>query len=185
MDTVNEIETITAPQYCDIKQSFARLGEKPDSLGSLVDAATLLVNAFLRNHTEYRVILYLADKKAGGLRLMETRGQFSREFLEEEAFIPFGQCLCGLAAVSGEVLICRNCYEDPRHETRWYGLDVHGHYVIPLLYGDTVLGVLTFYTQAGVDINNMQKAFLARVGMQIGKALFLWLQERSRNRAPF
>jgi len=172
-------------QHCDLKDSFVLLGEKPESLAKFLDDIVLFLNSYLRNTTEYRALLYLADKSAGGVRLVETRGRFSREFLEEEAFVPYGQCLCGRAAVSGEVLICRNCYEDPRHETRWYGMDVHGHYVIPLIHGSAILGVVTIYTQAGIAVNGMQKEFLAHMGRQAGCGLYRFLLERHQKHELF
>lgn len=185
MNPTNKKIAIITSQYCDLKHAFPLLAERPASLGSLLDDVVLFINTYLRNHTEYRVLLYLSDQKAGGLRLTETRGRFSREFLEAESFIPFGHCLCGKAALSGQVLICTNCYEDPRHETRWYGMDAHGHYVIPLIHDGAVLGVVTFYTQAGVALTEMQKAFLARVGQQVGKGLYTFLQERFQKPAYF
>lgn len=74
--------------------------------------------------------------------------------------------------------------EDPRHETRWYGMDAHGHYVIPLLLNGAVLGVMTFYTHEGVEDDEQHRSLLACVGLQAGKGLYEFLQERYSNHAP-
>jgi len=59
------------------------------------------------------------------------------------ARLPFGKCVCGLAAESKKIqfIIC----SDNRHDIRPHAMDSHGHYCVPILSEDKVLGVLNLY----------------------------------------
>ena len=99
----------------------------------------------------------LAIKRQGGVFLRTPDGQniqicgacgkFSPEFSKDSQSVPLGQCLCGRAAESGELVISDDCFTDHRHEIKWPGMVSHGHYVIPLNIGSENLGVLFLYTE--------------------------------------
>ncbi len=80
------------------------------------------------------------------LDLFVTQGTFSQEFMEKERTIPKGFCLCGRAAVSGEMIISDDCFCDPRHDQVFEGMVAHGHYIVPLMHGDAPQGILFLYT---------------------------------------
>jgi GAF domain-containing protein len=141
------------------------------SFKKLIDAVYDILARHSKCNFEGKAVLFLMDEEAGGLRLAETSGQFSREFLEEEAFVPLGKCLCGRAAQSGRVLVCRNCFDDPQHENCWIGMQTHGHCVIPLTHAGRVLGVLTLYTRVGVQADERQMALLEKLGDYSGNEL--------------
>lgn len=141
------------------------------SIDELLDASILFMRKELNLDCQGKAVLFIVDKEAMGLRLLATRGGFSADFLRDEAFIPLGKCLCGRAAITGKVLTCRDCFQDPRHERTWLGMETHGHYVIPLCHDGIVLGVLTLYTRARTDAENQALALLERAGEVIGKNL--------------
>lgn len=151
--------------------SLEALADPPPSLEKLIDNVYDLLATPFECDFESKAVLFLVDNQAGGLRLTTTRGQFSGEFLRDEAFVPLGRCLCGRAAQSGTVLVCTNCFDDPRHDNHWLGMQTHGHYVIPLTHEGRVLGVLTLYTRTGVQANARRMALLAKVGAQAGNGL--------------
>ncbi|HRW55590.1 MAG TPA: PAS domain-containing protein, partial [Phycisphaerae bacterium] len=91
--------------------------------------------------------VFLLEKGDDRLRMFTHVGAFSHEFLQDEAEVPLGACLCGRAAISGELTISDNCYEDDRHEHAWEGMKPHGHYIIPLLNEEGCIGVLFLYTE--------------------------------------
>jgi PAS domain S-box-containing protein len=111
------------------------------------------------------------------LEMFALHGTFSEEFIRRERRVPLGACLCGRAAVSGELLLSDDCFCDPRHEHRFEDMEAHGHYIVPLLaYGD-VLGVLFLYTDAYPARNDARLTMLRQVGEMLALAL---LQERAR-----
>ena len=63
------------------------------------------------------------------------------------ARVPYGRCLCGRVAESGE-LLHTSCV-DERHETRYEGMRPHGHYVVPIKDGEELLGVMVLYVEHG------------------------------------
>ena len=74
------------------------------------------------------------------------------------ARLAFGQCLCGRAASSREIVFADHV--DERHEIHYEGMAPHGHYCLPMLSGDRVLGVLNFYVAAGHQREAQEQQFL-------------------------
>lgn len=92
------------------------------------------------------------------------------------AKVRFGHCLCGLAAVSREPLHAP-CV-DERHEVRFEGMEPHGHYNIPVLSGERLLGVLVCYLPDGAEENREQSDFLQRWTGVLALAIELRSRER-------
>jgi signal transduction histidine kinase len=72
-----------------------------------------------------------------------------------------GECLCGLAAQSGEVIISENCWEDPRHSFSWSEMPDHKDVCLPLKVRGKVLGAMNVrlppvYKIAESDINLLE-----------------------------
>jgi len=69
-------------------------------------------------------MLFLVEEKSGTLLLGAHRGA-----PEEHPCLgkqpTLGECLCGLAAQQGEVVISNNCWEDIRHSRRWPQMPAH------------------------------------------------------------
>lgn len=114
--------------------------------------------------------VFLVDEERKGLRLAKLYGDFSKEFLEKEAWIPMGACLCGRVALSGELLVSNNCFTDPRHERRFKDMTAHGHYIVPLKGGEEVIGVLFLYADHPLKEERRLSLFES-VGSQIGMAI--------------
>jgi len=99
------------------------------------------------------------------------QGEFSEDFVRKETRIPLGDCLCGRAAASGELLISDDCYCDPRHERRYTGMTNHGHYIIPLMYAGENLGVLFLYTDPHPMRESARLEMLRLVGRMMSLAI--------------
>ena len=95
------------------------------------------------------------------LELTVARGM-AAQLNELCAEVPFGTCLCGLAARSREIVYSESCH-DGRHDKRFAGMAPHGHYSVPVLLGEAVLGVIVLYLPHGHPANSNDKAFLLRV----------------------
>lgn len=61
--------------------------------------------------------------------------------------VAFGHCLCGRAALSRQIQFA-GCM-DERHEISYAGMEEHGHYSIPILHGEKLLGVIVAYLPHG------------------------------------
>ncbi len=74
---------------------------------------------------------------------------------------PIGRCLCGLAASTRQIQFADGL--DARHEIRTAGMRPHGHYCVPILVGDRVLGVINLYVKAGHRHSPREEEFLAAI----------------------
>ncbi|MBF0336846.1 MAG: diguanylate cyclase [Nitrospirae bacterium] len=75
--------------------------------------------------------------------------------------LPFGKCLCGLAASTRKVMYTNHVNE--LHEVSFEGMTEHGHYCIPIKSGSVILGVLNLYVDAGHKRDKPEEDFLIAV----------------------
>jgi len=77
------------------------------------------------------------------------------------AEVPFGHCLCGRAALSGDILFTSSI--DERHENQFAGMQPHGHYCVPIKTADEkLLGIFTLYISGNLERNkNIEDNLLA------------------------
>jgi PAS domain S-box-containing protein len=121
--------------------------------------------------------IFLKPPEGQGLEMFLLCGGFCEEFIRRERCVPLGACLCGRAAASGELLVSKDCFEDPRHENHFEGMASHGHYIVPLMAGGETLGVMFLYTDPDPLVDTERLAMLKQVGESLGLAI---LQERAR-----
>ncbi|OGT34810.1 MAG: hypothetical protein A2W28_11000 [Gammaproteobacteria bacterium RBG_16_51_14] len=81
------------------------------------------------------------------------------------ARLPFGKCLCGRAAASREILFVDHV--DESHEISYEGIQPHGHYCVPILFGERVLGVLNTYVDAGYARKAEDEQFLKAIAQTL------------------
>jgi signal transduction histidine kinase/CheY-like chemotaxis protein/HPt (histidine-containing phosphotransfer) domain-containing protein len=74
------------------------------------------------------------------------------------AKVPADHCLCGQAAKTREIIFCDRVRED--HVNTFEGMEDHGHYCLPILMGDRLLGVLTLYIETGHVRTSEEEIFL-------------------------
>ena len=75
--------------------------------------------------------------------------------------VAFGKCLCGRAAQSKQIQFS-DCV-DERHEIRYEGMQEHGHYNVPIVQGERVLGVIVLYLPHGYVKTDEDERFLQAV----------------------
>lgn len=92
------------------------------------------------------------------------------------AQIRFGQCLCGMVAATRKPI--HTAGVDERHVLRHEGMEPHGHYNIPILSGDRLLGVLVCYLPDGAVQSADQSDFLQRWAGVLALAIELRRSER-------
>lgn len=117
-------------------------------------------------------------EKKGGLFLIEDDRMDLVSYLDhDETFLKLhksirvGDCLCGLAAETGKVIVSQNCRHDQRHTITYPGMKPHGHIIIPLIARGSVIGVLYLYLPADFQIDKSKLKLFYSIGVQIGIAL--------------
>lgn len=88
--------------------------------------------------------IFVADEAEDILTMVAQKG-LSDELREKCKQIRFGKCLCGMAATKREIIFV-NCV-DKRHEILSRDMQPHGHYCVPILSNNEVLGVITLYVK--------------------------------------
>jgi diguanylate cyclase (GGDEF)-like protein len=94
-----------------------------------------------------------------------------REFIELHENMTVHDCLCGLAARTGEIIISKNSHEDSRHTFCYKGMTPHGHIIVPLTSANKVIGVLYLYLPADIELDDFKKDLLQSIGNQVGMAI--------------
>jgi PAS domain S-box-containing protein len=109
---------------------------------------------------ESKGAIFLADKAGETLHLQVQRG-LSKELCAMCKTVPYGHCLCGSAAAARSVQFVDHV--DERHDIRYEGMSPHGHYCVPILSGDYVLGVIVLYVKEGHIRSPWEEDFLKAV----------------------
>ncbi len=104
------------------------------------------------------------------LRLASHIG-FNDSMLNLCSNLRLGECICGLAAKAGEIVISSDAASDPRHSIQCPGVLPHGNVAIPLKIVDRVIGVITLKTRFGVKLGEHTIKLLSTLGNQIGIAV--------------
>lgn len=111
------------------------------------------------------------------LEMFLLRGTFSEQFINREKRVALGGCLCGRAAVSGELLVSDDCFCDPRHEHTFDGMQAHGHYIVPMSVAGNTIGILLLYTDPYPTQNDSRLIMLKQVGELLALTV---LQEQAK-----
>lgn len=80
-------------------------------------------------------------------------------------------CLCGLAARSGEIVISGNSHTDSRHTIFYHNMQPHGHIILPFKSANKVVGVLCLYLPADIELDEFKIKLLGNISVQVGIAI--------------
>ena len=94
--------------------------------------------------------------------VMSAQYNLSPELRSLCSRIKIGTCLCGLAAERREILFT-NCI-DGNHTITFESMKPHGHYNIPLIKDDNLLGVIVLYVPHGHVQQENEEVFIEMIG---------------------
>ncbi len=102
--------------------------------------------------------IFLTDSSMDILTMKASR-ELTRAHLRLCAQVPYGRCLCGRAARSGEIVFA-DCI-DERHENRYKPMAPHGHYCVPIISpAKKVVGVINLYLRVNHRRDRKEEEFL-------------------------
>lgn len=107
-----------------------------------------------------RGAIFLTVKDEQTLEIVAQRN-LPDALLRSCAILPFGKCLCGRAAASREIVFFNHLNE--QHEISYEGIEPHGHYCIPIMSENRLLGVLNAYVEHGHISDESEKVYLKTV----------------------
>ncbi len=115
--------------------------------------------------------VFIRESGADHLKMYILQGEFTNQFIQKEESVPLGECLCGRAALSDQLLISDDYSNDPCHEHKFEGMINHGHYIVPLAFSGVTLGVLFLYTDPYPSRDPSLLELLSLFGKLIGMAI--------------
>ena len=149
------------------------------TINEFLDRSLNLVLSLKWFSVESKGAIFLADKAGETLHLRAHKG-LSKEVSAACSTVPFGYCLCGRAATGRTVLFEERL--DERHDTRYEGLVPHGHYCVPILSGEHVLGVINLCVKEGHIWSAREEDFLKAVANTLAGTIERRRAEAERER---
>ncbi|MBC8458492.1 MAG: PAS domain S-box protein, partial [Deltaproteobacteria bacterium] len=144
----------------NIINSLLSLSLKDISLDELLHRAIELIFSIPWLTFESRGCIFLVEDDPEVLVMKAQNGIFE-PIQKECARVPYGRCLCGRAALTGETQFA-DCLDDG-HEVMYEGIAPHGHYCVPILFEGRTLGVLNLYLIEGHLRDKKEEEFLRAV----------------------
>ncbi len=95
----------------------------------------------------------------------------SKKFLGLHKNMRIGDCLCGQAAQTGEIIISMDSCSDTRHTIQYPGMEPHGHIIIPFRSGDRIIGVVFLYIHTSTVIEKPTINLLNAISNLLGVAV--------------
>jgi PAS domain S-box-containing protein len=114
--------------------------------------------------------VYLCDPNGEQMRLMAHQG-LSSEFIQREGVIKMGECLCGTAAQTGELVFTGNSCSPDLRDAASVDNEDEGHIIIPIKSRGIVLGVIFLYPQKDFTLKPSDVQMLDTIGAQLGMAV--------------
>ncbi|NLW90997.1 MAG: HD domain-containing protein [Syntrophomonadaceae bacterium] len=130
------------------------------SLEDLLTATLDLLTGISWLSLQERGAIFIVEGNSNYLVMKAQKG-LANILLEKCARIPFGTCLCGKAASERQIQFADRL--DERHETIYEGILPHGHYCVPIMYGEDILGVINLYVREGHERQEEEEEFLGAI----------------------
>ncbi|MBF0518083.1 MAG: GAF domain-containing protein [Nitrospirae bacterium] len=134
---------------------------KPMSLQEQCRAILDILMSIPWMHIENKGSIFLSDEDTKVLTIAAAHN-FTLEQLSTCATVPYGKCLCGLAASTRAIVYTPDSKEDA-HSTRYSEMRPHGHYCVPIDSGDRLLGVINIYLSEGYKRSDEDETLLRNI----------------------
>ncbi len=144
----------------DVTSQILRTSLQPISLEEQLNRILDLIIAVPWLTLQSKGCIYLVEDDSQVL-VMKVHRQFSESLLNTCKSVPIGTCLCGRAA-STRTLIFTDRVDD-RHDNNYEGMTDHGHYCVPVLSGERILGVINLYVRKEHERKKDEEKFLLAV----------------------
>ncbi|TNF06581.1 MAG: GGDEF domain-containing protein [Gammaproteobacteria bacterium] len=141
----------------DALNEILNISLMPVSLAEQMEKILVLVLDIPWLSLDKKGCVFLAGETGDSLKMV-AHHNLNDSLLGLCSQIRFGQCLCGKAAATQE-LIFRD-HVDHDHDIRPEGMRPHGHYNMPIVSHGKTLGVLNLYVREGHEQSQLEHGFL-------------------------
>ncbi len=153
----------------EIINAVLKLSLSYDSLEVLLQRILNIILVHTRRPFHLKGCIFLCDEKLKTLQIAASHN-FSEEQLSVCSKIPYGKCLCGLSASTNKVVFSSDCNEE-NHTIKYHDMVEHGHYCIPIISSDRLLGVINVYVKEGHGRNDEDEQFMKTIAHIITVAI--------------
>lgn len=136
----------------------------------------------------YHVHIYLLDPQGEKLLMAGGTGEAGRLLLARGHQIPVGQGLVGRAAATGQVYLSPDTRQDPEWLPNALLPETKAEVAVPIIYGDTVLGVLDVQQNVANGLSDGDVDLLQSIATQVAISLrnarlYANIQQQARQEA--
>lgn len=128
---------------------------------------------------ESKGCIFTVDKESRVLTMKAQKG-LPAVLTKDCVRLPVGKCLCGRAALKKSAVFTNDI--DNRHDILPEGIQPHGHYCIPILHNNKLLGVINVYTKKGHKYNENEQNFLMTVADTLATIILRNCAETEKNK---
>jgi len=129
----------------NIVNKLLRIGFKDVSLEEQLSEALDIIIKLPWLHFLPRGGIFLTDKKEPESLVLFVQKDMDASLLKHCQTVHFGECLCGIAAQTREIICTRGL--PSKDQYRLGTSEERHHYIIPIVHLEKVLGVLTLYVE--------------------------------------
>ncbi|MBF0357093.1 MAG: diguanylate cyclase [Magnetococcales bacterium] len=137
--------------------SLLKIALEPIKLEELLEKALSIILSVPWLSLQSKGSIFLMNDETNELVLVAQKG-LAPHLLTACARIPIGYCLCGRAAQEKKLIYSEHM--DHRHDVTFDGIKPHGHYCVPVMFQDKLLGVVNSYIPDGHERNHEETEFL-------------------------
>ncbi|BCB96942.1 hypothetical protein JZK55_18640 [Dissulfurispira thermophila] len=123
--------------------------------------------------------IFLIEEKPDTLVMKVQRG-YPDAIKEACSNVPVGECLCGLSALSGDIVVCD--FDERPHESRYKGMTPHSNYCIPIVSGGKVLGVISIIMEKGYKRDKEDDELMLSISKTIAGVIERHMAEKEKQK---
>ncbi|MBF0613321.1 MAG: response regulator, partial [Magnetococcales bacterium] len=139
---------------------------EPTTLDEFLEEALAAVHSVWWLSLQQRSAIFLLNEERQELMLVKRYPAAAVIPCER---VPMGVCLCGQAAAKRKTIFKERIDKD--HDIGGDQAHDHGHYCVPIIFRDHLLGVLNIYTGGGHPYSHEEEGFLVTVANTLAMVL--------------
>lgn len=109
--------------------------------------------------------IFLIEEDRPDVLVMKVQKGYPEHVKEACSTVPVGECLCGISALSGEIIVCES--DDRFHQQRYKDMFLHSNYCIPIVSMGKTLGVISILVKSGYKRNKEDDDFMLSIAKTV------------------
>ena len=144
--------------------ALLELSLAPLNLKDLLDNALNIILTIPCISKKDQGAIFVYSKKNRFLELISSKN-LSKKLLSQCSSVSLGDCFCGLAGLKKEIIYRNHTHNTAAniHSTE----EEHGHYCVPILLNNALLGVLNLYVEHDHKPNKAEEALLSTIAITL------------------